>query len=262
MNERINECAFCNAIHENAQALLNNNNTIICDECVNCVIEWLNKHEKLPSKYQPVIEMVLEGSQVYCSFCKKSQHTVKKVVAGPEVYICDECIGLCVEILEEHGLDLLQDRISKEAETESSIVRLITFPPLLYQTGIALITTFINLLTSKFPSSRIKAHLELNGYSVRLVLNVPQAEKINFQKFLDDYAEVLLGKKLIQQILSYSEITVELQEQLQMTGLIKDSDRSESSILKTEQLTQLYTALGWVLLRETEDIPEIFTTKL
>jgi ATP-dependent Clp protease ATP-binding subunit ClpX len=40
----------------------------------------------------------------YCSFCKKSQHEVEKVIAGPDVFICDECIRLCNEILEEEGL--------------------------------------------------------------------------------------------------------------------------------------------------------------
>jgi hypothetical protein len=34
-----------------------------------------------------------------CTFCKKDQHTVKKLIAGPGVYICDECVGLCNRIL-------------------------------------------------------------------------------------------------------------------------------------------------------------------
>ena len=37
---------------------------------------------------------------VSCSFCGKSQDQVKKIVAGPGVYICNECIGLCNEIIE------------------------------------------------------------------------------------------------------------------------------------------------------------------
>ena len=40
---------------------------------------------------------------LYCSFCGKSQHEVKKLIAGPNVFICDECIGLCTDIItEEH----------------------------------------------------------------------------------------------------------------------------------------------------------------
>lgn len=41
---------------------------------------------------------------LHCSFCKKSQHEVKKLVAGPNVYVCNECIKLCNKILEEDKL--------------------------------------------------------------------------------------------------------------------------------------------------------------
>jgi hypothetical protein len=39
--------------------------------------------------------------ELFCSFCGKSQSEVIKMIAGPHVYICNECIMLCVEILEE-----------------------------------------------------------------------------------------------------------------------------------------------------------------
>ncbi|MGZ3706687.1 MAG: ClpX C4-type zinc finger protein, partial [Bdellovibrionota bacterium] len=38
---------------------------------------------------------------LYCSFCGKSQREVKKLIAGPSVYICDECIDLCNDIIHE-----------------------------------------------------------------------------------------------------------------------------------------------------------------
>src|SRR5215467_2853431 len=37
---------------------------------------------------------------LYCSFCGKSQHEVRKLIAGPEVFICDECVDLCIDIVE------------------------------------------------------------------------------------------------------------------------------------------------------------------
>ena len=44
-----------------------------------------------------------KASDLICSFCGKSQDEVKKLIAGPSVYICDECIELCNEIIaEEH----------------------------------------------------------------------------------------------------------------------------------------------------------------
>ena len=42
-----------------------------------------------------------EKGQLKCSFCGKSQEQVRKLIAGPGVYICDECIELCNEIIEE-----------------------------------------------------------------------------------------------------------------------------------------------------------------
>ena len=45
------------------------------------------------------------GGPLHCSFCAKSQTHVRKLVAGPGVYICDECIQLCHDIIaEELGL--------------------------------------------------------------------------------------------------------------------------------------------------------------
>jgi len=37
-----------------------------------------------------------------CSFCGKAASAVGKLIAGPGVYICDECVGLCIEIMEEN----------------------------------------------------------------------------------------------------------------------------------------------------------------
>ena len=42
-----------------------------------------------------------EGKMLYCSFCGKSQHEVKKLIAGPSVFICDECVDLCIDIIRE-----------------------------------------------------------------------------------------------------------------------------------------------------------------
>ncbi|MEI4220259.1 MAG: ATP-dependent protease ATP-binding subunit ClpX [Candidatus Dasytiphilus stammeri] len=45
------------------------------------------------------------GTVLYCSFCGKSQHEVRKMIAGPSVYICDECVELCDDILSEEIKD-------------------------------------------------------------------------------------------------------------------------------------------------------------
>ncbi|MFN2444424.1 MAG: ClpX C4-type zinc finger protein [Vicinamibacterales bacterium] len=41
------------------------------------------------------------GDLMRCSFCGKDQHTVAKLIAGPTVFICDECVAVCVDIMED-----------------------------------------------------------------------------------------------------------------------------------------------------------------
>ena len=48
-----------------------------------------------------------EKGTLFCSFCGKSQHEVRKLIAGPTVFICDECVELCMDIIrEEHKTQL------------------------------------------------------------------------------------------------------------------------------------------------------------
>src|ERR1700716_3838369 len=44
---------------------------------------------------------------LYCSFCGKSQHEVRKLIAGPTVFICDECVELCKDIVQEETTSAL-----------------------------------------------------------------------------------------------------------------------------------------------------------
>lgn len=46
---------------------------------------------------------VIERNTLHCSFCQKSQHEVKKLIAGPAAHICDECTILCLDILVEEN---------------------------------------------------------------------------------------------------------------------------------------------------------------
>ena len=50
-------------------------------------------------------------STLYCSFCGKSQHEVRKLIAGPTVFICDECVELCMDIIrEEHKISFVKSK--------------------------------------------------------------------------------------------------------------------------------------------------------
>ena len=53
-----------------------------------------------------------DGKLLYCSFCGKSQHEVRKLIAGPSVFVCDECVELCNDIIREE----MQDKSSSGEE--------------------------------------------------------------------------------------------------------------------------------------------------
>ena len=54
-----------------------------------------------------------DGKLLYCSFCGKSQHEVRKLIAGPSVFICDECVELCNDIIREELEDRAESSGSK-----------------------------------------------------------------------------------------------------------------------------------------------------
>ncbi len=57
------------------------------------------------------------GKLLYCSFCGKSQHEVRKLIAGPSVFICDECVDLCNDIIREEVQEESSDKNSDKLPT-------------------------------------------------------------------------------------------------------------------------------------------------
>src|SRR3989338_6263861 len=54
---------------------------------------------------------------LYCSFCGKSQHEVRKLIPGPSVFVCDECIALCSDIMREE-IQNDQAKTDKDGKTD------------------------------------------------------------------------------------------------------------------------------------------------
>jgi len=65
-----------------------------------------------------------EGKLLYCSFCGKSQHEVRKLIAGPSVFICDECVELCNDIIREE-LDERTDQRQTELPKPQEIKKVL-----------------------------------------------------------------------------------------------------------------------------------------
>ncbi len=62
-----------------------------------------------------------EGSKLFCSFCGKSQDEVRKLIAGPSVFICDECVDLCNDIIREEVQDTDEQEPQDHLPTPSEI---------------------------------------------------------------------------------------------------------------------------------------------
>ena len=65
-----------------------------------------------------------DGKLLYCSFCGKSQHEVRKLIAGPSVFVCDECVDLCNDIIREElneDLEKGQDTLLKPQEIKNQL---------------------------------------------------------------------------------------------------------------------------------------------
>src|SRR5688500_8172128 len=63
-----------------------------------------------------------DGKLLYCSFCGKSQHEVRKLIAGPSVFVCDECVELCNDIIREEleeKSDRARDKLPKPQEIKT-----------------------------------------------------------------------------------------------------------------------------------------------
>ncbi len=65
-----------------------------------------------------------EGKLLYCSFCGKSQHEVRKLIAGPSVFVCDECVELCNDIIREE-LEDKQDRSREKLPKPQEIKKIL-----------------------------------------------------------------------------------------------------------------------------------------
>ncbi len=61
------------------------------------------------------------GKLLYCSFCGKSQHEVRKLIAGPSVFICDECVELCNDIIREEVEEIIQESDGLKLPTPEEI---------------------------------------------------------------------------------------------------------------------------------------------
>ena len=110
-------CSFCGKSQEQVRKVIAGPGVFICDECVDLCQEILDEE---PLEFSPSLSsigLVSEQEGRICSFCGKAPEQVQKLIGGPAVNVCDECIELCQEILNE---ELVRDGSSLSALASSS----------------------------------------------------------------------------------------------------------------------------------------------
>src|SRR5437660_12810980 len=124
-------CSFCRKGEGPARPVLKQYRGHICDECIRqCVSllkakgrdliqEGIDEYVKRQGVFRPAAS---SDRPIRCSFCQKWQNELELIIAGPGVCICNECIEVCLNLLEESGSDIVQRRVDRDAETGSKLV--------------------------------------------------------------------------------------------------------------------------------------------
>jgi ClpX C4-type zinc finger len=97
-------CTFCAKSSGEVRKLIAGPTVYICDECIWKCNDIIAKEVTTPGikvQNHPKKEPAKGTARLCCSFCGKGQQEVRNLIAGPTVYICDECIGLCNDIIAE-----------------------------------------------------------------------------------------------------------------------------------------------------------------
>ena len=90
-------CSFCGKARSQVKKLISGPRVFICDNCVATCVDLLAK--KCPLDPETGVRAGTKSSVPHaCSFCRL--HEARVLIAGPEVYICEDCVDLCVRAIE------------------------------------------------------------------------------------------------------------------------------------------------------------------
>jgi hypothetical protein len=71
----------------------------------------MNDEMDIGTVFNTTVPPAKKTGPIHCNFCGRSTREVKKMIAGPNVFICDECIDLCVDIIREDRPDFAMIRL-------------------------------------------------------------------------------------------------------------------------------------------------------
>ncbi|MBY0567493.1 MAG: hypothetical protein K2P70_09285 [Hyphomonadaceae bacterium] len=112
---------------------------------------------------------------LFCSFCGKSQHEVRKLIAGPLTFICDECVTLCVDIVG----DETEGHVSLPDGRNQFMIR-VTFEPALSDFEIETFPTFVRKVAEAFPDCNVSLRgLSVHSSSATLTVQSPGDQDVH-----------------------------------------------------------------------------------
>ena len=113
------------------------------------------------------------GKLLYCSFCGKSQNEVRKLIAGPSVFICDECVDLCNDIIREEIQEATTDSDSSKLPIPEEINEILNQYVIGQQQAKRVLAVAVynhyKRLRNAAPSSRDSEEVELSKSNILLV---------------------------------------------------------------------------------------------
>ena len=102
-------CSYCGKSQRQVRKLIAGPTVYICDECIKLC------NDLLAEPIDPAITPAAPGSRaerskISCSFCGKNLVEVRRMISSPSAYICNECVGLCNDIISDEidGLELAE----------------------------------------------------------------------------------------------------------------------------------------------------------
>jgi hypothetical protein len=170
-------------------------------------------------------------SIIYCSFCGKSQYEVRRLIAGPAVFVCDECTDICASIIVQESkpeelenlfpalYGIFRTDEKNPSKIKDQILRSIEFAPEHRQAGIGILNYFSKYLTERYPDISVRVVIEQEAGKVRMIVESDNGPIDTVEQTLEEYALIVTGRAAPEDFLSNQYQVMELKQKLEMAAM-------------------------------------------